>query len=116
MQGKLAQNWVRHAGQAMSGASPWLQWYTADLLPGVHVEPFWLASADDVLAAVARLRSDDARARAIGAAGLAFARRSLSRAARCAHWDRVLRGYGTLFEPAEAAELARWARSAVARR
>jgi len=26
MQGKLAQNWVRHAGQAMSGASPWLQW------------------------------------------------------------------------------------------
>ena len=24
--GKLAQNWVRSAGQSMSGASPWLQW------------------------------------------------------------------------------------------
>jgi beta-glucosidase len=24
--GKLAQNWVRNAGQSMSGASPWLQW------------------------------------------------------------------------------------------
>ena len=109
--------WLLFTGSAvLKQASPWLQWYTADLLPGVHVEPFWLESADDVLAAVARLRSDDARARAIGAAGLAFARRSLSRAARCAHWDRVLRGYGTLFEPAEAAELARWARSAVARR
>jgi hypothetical protein len=24
--GKLAQNWLRNAGQSMSGASPWLQW------------------------------------------------------------------------------------------
>lgn len=109
--------WLLFTGSAvLKQASPWLEWYTADLIPGVHVEPFWRSGVDDVLDAVARLRNDDARARAIGAAGLAFARRSLSRAARCAHWDRVLRGYGTLFEPVEAAELARWARAAIARR
>lgn len=109
--------WLLFTGSTvLKQASPWLEWYTADLLPGVHVEPLWLTATDDVLAAVERLRSDDARARAIGAAGLAFARRSLSRAARCAHWDRVLRGYVALFEPDEAAQLARWAQTAIARR
>ena len=95
-------------------ASPWLEWWSDDALPGVHYEPFWRDGPNDVLAAVRRLRADDRRARALGAAGLAFARRRLSQEARCAHWGRVIRGYAGLFEGGEAEEMRRWARGAVA--
>ena len=101
--------WLLFTGSAvLKQASPWLEWYYGDLLPGVHVAPFWSNATDDLLDVVRRLRADDEHARALGARGLAFARANLSRASRCAHWGRVLSEYAALFEPGERKGLAPW--------
>ena len=37
--GRLAQNWVRSSGQAMSGASPWLQWRVGKWVANYRGQP-----------------------------------------------------------------------------
>ena len=46
--GKLAQNWVRSAGQAGSGAAPWLQWRVGKWPPnfGLLNSSMWRGDPD----------------------------------------------------------------------
>ena len=107
-------DWLLWSGSVvLKQRSPWIGWYYGALEPWRHFVPVWDDSADDALSIVRTLRQNDTVAQRIAAAGLAFARANLSRAARCDHWARVLRAYSSLFAPGERERLAAWARRAV---
>jgi hypothetical protein len=87
--------------------SPWIEYYYRSLVPWVHYAPFRHrkgsyageegAADGEVVRAVARLKSDDAAAARVAAAGQRFAYRHLGQISRLLYLRRLLVEYNALF-------------------